>query len=291
MSTVYLSMQEVKEAELRLLRIFDSYCRENKLRYSLSAGTLLGAVRHKGFIPWDDDIDVVMPVEDYRSFLAEFPSRAGAEHSHIGLASQLNFKGSAAIPFEKLVDTSIEVKSAFIAEGIREYVWIDIFPIVSFDSETDANKAWDSAVRYKHLFQASRWSSGQPGVAGWIKTVLGAIARRTSLQQWALGKLKALTDNGSFSTSGFAADLSWAVSSSLEIFPASLFNDLIEYEFEGERFFGFKDSDRYLSLMYGDYMTLPPVDKRITHGLKAWHVSPSNGYGFACGGNTDEQNR
>lgn len=73
MSTEYLSMQEVKEAELRLLRIFDSYCRENKLRYSLSAGTLLGAVRHKGFIPWDDDIDVVMPVEDYRRFLAEFP--------------------------------------------------------------------------------------------------------------------------------------------------------------------------------------------------------------------------
>lgn len=83
--------------------------------------------------------------------------------------------------------------------------------------------------------------------------------------------------------------MSWAVSSSLEIFPASLFNDLVEYEFEDERFFGFKDSDCYLSLMYGDYMTLPPVDKRITHGLKAWRVSYPNDYARSCGSNTNKQ--
>lgn len=252
MTTEYLSMQEVKAAELRLLRIFDCYCRENNLRYSLGSGTLLGAVRHKGFIPWDDDIDVVMPVEDYRKFLAGFVSRAGAEQSHVGLASQLNLKGSAAIPFEKLVDTSIEVKSAFIAEGIREYVWIDIFPIVSFESEAEASKAWDAAVRYKYLFQASRWSSGQPGVTGCFKTVFGTIAKHTPLQQWALGKLRTMTDNGCFSTIGTAANLAWAVSQSLEVFPASLFNNLVEYEFENEQFFGFGDADRYLSIMYGD---------------------------------------
>lgn len=288
MSTVYLSMQEVKEAELRLLRIFDSYCRENNLRYSMGSGTLLGAVRHKGFIPWDDDIDVIMPVEDYRKFLAGFASRGGAEQSHIRLSSQLNPKVSAAIPFEKLVDTSIEVKSAFIAEGIREYVWIDIFPIVSFDSEAEANKAWDEAVRYKYLFQASRWSSGQPGLAGWIKTVLGTIARRTPLQQWALSKLRMMTDNCSFSTNGTAANLAWAVSQSLEVFPSSLFSDLVEYEFENEHFFGFRDADRYLSIMYGDYMTLPPADKRIAHELKAWRVNASSGFGSTSSGSTNE---
>ena len=269
MTTENLSMQEVKAAELRLLRIFDCYCRENNLRYSMGSGTLLGAVRHKGFIPWDDDIDVVMPVEDYRKFLAGFASRTGAEQSHVGLASQLNLKGSAAIPFEKLVDTSIEVKSAFIAEGIREYVWIDIFPIVSFESEAEASKAWDAAVRYKYLFQASRWSSGQPGVAGCFKTVFGAFARHTPLQQWALGKLRTMTDNGCFSTIGTAANL--------------------EYEFENERFFGFEDADRYLSIMYGDYMSLPPADKRIAHELKAWRVSASSNFDPTSSGSTDEQ--
>lgn len=231
-----------------------------------------------------------MPVEDYRKFLKSFGSRAGAELSHVKLASQLNSKVSAAIPFEKLVDTSIEVKSAFIAEGIREYVWIDIFPIVSFESEAEANKAWDAAVRYKHLFQASRWSSGQPGVAGCFKTVFGTIARHTPLQQWALGKLRTMTDNGSFSTIGTAANLAWAVSQSLEVFPASLFSNLVEYEFENERFFGFEDADRYLSIMYGDYMSLPPADKRIAHELKAWRVSASNNFDPTRSGSTDEQN-
>lgn len=289
MTTEYLSMQEVKAAELRLLRIFDCYCRENNLRYSMGSGTLLGAVRHKGFIPWDDDIDVVMPVEDYKKFLAGFASRAGAEQSHVGLASQLNLKGPAAIPFEKLVDTSIEVKSAFIAEGILEYVWIDIFPIVSFESEAEANKAWDAAVRYKYLFQASRWSSGQAGAAGILKTFIGAIARRTPLQQWALNKLRMMTDNCSFITNGTAVNLAWAVSQSLEVFPARLFNDLVEYEFENERFFGFEDADRYLSIMYGDYMSLPPADKRIAHELKAWRIGASSNFDPTSSGSTDEQ--
>lgn len=213
-----LSMHYVKESELRLLRIIDSYFRENELRYSLSVGTLLGAARHKSSIPWGDDIDVCMPVKDYRRLLAEFPSRVGAEHSCIGLASQLNFKGSAAIPLEKLVDASIELKSAYIVEGICEYLPIGIFPIASLVREAEANKVWDAAVRFKHLFQASRWSLGQLWVVGLIKTVLGTIARHTSLQHWVLGRLRALTDSGSFSTIGFAADLSRAVGSSLEYF-------------------------------------------------------------------------
>lgn len=276
MTSDYLSMHEVKAAELGLLRIFDSYCRENNLRYSMGSGTLLGAVRHKGFIPWDDDIDVIMPIEDYKQFLAGFPAREGANCSSIRLASKSNLKGSAAIPFEKLVDTSIEVKSAYIAKSIREYVWIDIFPIVSFDNVAEANKAWKSAVRYKYLFQASRWGSGQAGIAGRLKAFFGSIAKHTSLQQWALGKLRAMTECGTFTSKGMAANLSWAVSGSLEVFPADLFNDLIEYEFENERFYGFRDADCYLSLMYGDYLTLPPVDKRITHALKAWRVTPSD---------------
>ena len=68
MTTEYLSMQEVKAAELRLLRIFDCYCRENNLRYSMGSGTLLGAVRHKGFIPWDDDLDIIMLRDEFNKF-------------------------------------------------------------------------------------------------------------------------------------------------------------------------------------------------------------------------------
>lgn len=56
-----LSLKEIKETEFRLLKIFDSFCKENKIKYFLSNGTLLGAIKYKGFIPWDDDIDVFVP--------------------------------------------------------------------------------------------------------------------------------------------------------------------------------------------------------------------------------------
>ena len=98
-----------------------------------------------------------------------------------------------------------------------------------------------------------------------------------------------MTDNGCFSTIGTAANLAWAVSQSLEVFPANLFRNLVEYEFENEQFFGFENADRYLSIMYGDYMSLPPADKRIAHELKAWRVSASSNFDPTSSGSTDEQ--
>ena len=61
-----LELEEIKQLQLNILDVFDAFCREHGLRYQLAYGTLIGAVRHKGYIPWDDDIDLVMPIEDYK---------------------------------------------------------------------------------------------------------------------------------------------------------------------------------------------------------------------------------
>ena len=67
-----LSLDEIKQAEFRLLKIFDEFCSKHKIRYYLSNGTLLGAVKYKGFIPWDDDVDVLVPREDYDRLMEIF---------------------------------------------------------------------------------------------------------------------------------------------------------------------------------------------------------------------------
>ena len=74
-----LSIEELHQKELELLEAFDAFCSEHDLRYSLTAGTLLGAIRHKGFIPWDDDVDVCMPRPDYERFLREAPDAVGED--------------------------------------------------------------------------------------------------------------------------------------------------------------------------------------------------------------------
>ena len=67
-----LSLQEIKQVELEILKEFNSFCEENNIRYFLAFGTLLGAIRYKGFIPWDDDVDVLVPRDDYNRLLKQF---------------------------------------------------------------------------------------------------------------------------------------------------------------------------------------------------------------------------
>ena len=119
----YLSHEELQQEELRLLLAFDSLCKQQGLRYSLQAGTLLGAVRHRGFIPWDDDVDVSMPRPDYERLL----TLGDLVPAPLGLVTPYN--SEFPLPFAKVVATNVRAQEE-VAEGVlEEYLWIDVFPI------------------------------------------------------------------------------------------------------------------------------------------------------------------
>ena len=93
-----LTLQEIKEIELEILKHFHAFCQENNIRYFISHGTLLGTIRYKGFIPWDDDIDVLVPREDYDRLLAIFQDNERYQLFHFEKDSRFLF------PFAKLCD-------------------------------------------------------------------------------------------------------------------------------------------------------------------------------------------
>ena len=127
-----LTMEEIREVELGCLRELDRVCRAHGLRYALAYGTLIGAMRHKGFIPWDDDIDVYMPRSDYEELYRLF--RVGELGSRYTLTSYRDH--SSIYPFFKLVDTRTRAEESFLNERHASGLWVDIFPLDYVDIES-----------------------------------------------------------------------------------------------------------------------------------------------------------
>lgn len=119
-----LSSEEIKQIELNLLLKLDEICKKYKLRYYLCGGTLLGAVRHKGFIPWDDDIDVLMPREDFEKLL-----RLEKAETRYGGKDCFLKSGNSIYPFIKLINTNTVLKEKYLSEEFTTGIWIDIFPL------------------------------------------------------------------------------------------------------------------------------------------------------------------
>ena len=117
----YLTTQEIRNELIEVLTSFDEFCRIHELRYSLYAGTLLGAVRHGGFIPWDDDLDVCMPRPDYMELL----SLAASIPNGYGLV--LPESDGYSCPFCKYVNLGIAAQEPISAGVYEGRLWMDIF--------------------------------------------------------------------------------------------------------------------------------------------------------------------
>ena len=131
-----IELREMQLLELKILKEFDSFCKKYNLRYFLSSGSLLGAIRHKGFIPWDDDIDVYMPYEDYLIFMEEYP--AGGHYEAVDWKKNSSY----FLPFGKLIDTNTYLlHPGYPIQGVMG-VYIDIFPLAGY-KETNVEDFWN----------------------------------------------------------------------------------------------------------------------------------------------------
>ena len=256
-----LTTRQIQLVCLNMLKYFDALCRQHNLRYFLSGGTLLGAVRHQGFIPWDDDIDVMMPRPDYQRLLQLTGS---AEHPRYRF---LMDDGNAySTPYLRLLDTDTEVHAVSYSIATVPHLFLDIFPIEGLPDDEKQCRAFYKKMRmYDIMYRAVRKKQFMPGERlQALKVVVRACARLTGGSSAWCRRFDRAAQKIEFGTTTHAGVCLIAHYGAREMMPTEVFQGSIPVRFEDAEFPAPVGYDRYLSGLYHDYMQLPPEEKRVS---------------------------
>lgn len=264
-----LSLQELKEIELDLLKVFHSFCVENDIKYFLAYGTLLGAIRYKGFIPWDDDVDVLVPREDYNKLITLF--KDSNQYRLFAFERNKNYR----FPFAKLCDMSTRKEEFNSDNGVELGVDIDIFSLDYFDDDLDKAKQEAKRIRkmmsWLMLTKSHRSTIVNP-LKRFVMNGVRAFCKMLGSGHYIKKIFKASWREEQKGSRHIGAK-TWCVYGERGIIPAEAFAETIEIEFEGEKFPAPKGYDTYLTCLYGDYLPEPPKEKQKTHhNFKAYRV-------------------
>lgn len=254
-------LRKVQLTQLEIAKEIRRVCEENDIAYFLAYGTFLGAVRHQGFIPWDDDMDMAMLREDYEKFCRIAPEKLKPEYCLQTWYTDPNY----GLPFGKVMKrNTIYLESKKTRRLQENGFYVDIFPMDFLVEDPQKRKAlWG---RLLTLYRLKLMKSGyQP----WMENDQIVWKKRIGYLYY---QFRALFTSGEALTKAYDAlatsqkEGEWVCEQSGQQSPVPFrrqwVQELSEYTFEGETFLGPKDYDSYLSAQYGAYMELPPEDER-----------------------------
>lgn len=255
----FVVLNNVKEKQKILLYLFKKYhdlCEENGLVYNAFGGTMLGAIRHKGFIPWDDDIDVTMPRDDYQKLIdiiKKTDNKILTVHCYpdnnyiypyakLGLINTIQYENAVKAPFNKLT------------------INMDIFPVDGYPNNEDEI---DEYCSYEEDIIFCTYKKNISDYLKHPKSIQKSILSNCKgYKYWVQKQIELASKNKIDDRTNLICNgAGWGRKG---IIKKEVYFDRVLYEFEDTRIWGVRDYDEHMSKLYGDYMKLPPIGKRIS---------------------------
>ena len=259
-----LSNAELKKVMLDALLVVNDFCRKNGIEYFLEGGTSIGAVRHKGYIPWDDDIDIAMTRPNYERFIHSF----GGYCDHLSLfAPELDENYYAS--YANVCDNrTLLLEDMFDHRGYDIGVKIDIFPIDGCEDDLQVCKRWHILVRLlanvlsrrnrnmRYVWQHNKWNFLTCSI---VRLSTGLI-KFSTIMHWLLNIVKRCD----YAKANYAYHASLPYKKVTRC-PKQVWEEYIDMDFEGYKVRNLKDFDTHLRTIFGDYMQLPPESEQVAH--------------------------
>ncbi len=272
-----LTIEEMKRIELEILKDVAKFCDNHQIRYYLGGGTLLGAVRHKGFIPWDDDIDISMPRKDYLRFINSYNNKA-SNYFVASIYLNADYPYTMAKVFDKrtyLQDNTLVKSPEYLG------VFIDVYPIdglpaseieqrLLFKEQEFLNillhgslMSYTKSYKYNDSFSSFSWLKGVART--FMKYIAIALFRPFSSSKL-IAKINSNLEKYDFDSSEYVAAIVDCIhGAACEKIKRTKFEPRIKFKFEDDEFWGPSGYEQYLSNLYGDYMKIPPENRRVSH--------------------------
>lgn len=254
-------LRKVQLTQLEIAKEIKRVCEENDIRYFLADGSFLGAVRHKGFIPWDDDMDFGMMRSDYEKFCRIAPKKLKPEYCLQTWYTDPNY----ALPFGKVMKRGTIYLESKKSRRLRENgFYVDIFP---FDYVPE--DAEERAAMAKKLLQIYRVKLMKSGYKPWMENDKIIWKKRIGYLYYQVQAIFASQEELARAYDSLASAVlsggmvcEQSALSRPDYYDGSIFKEFADYAFEDATFRGVKDYHGYLNALYGDYMQLPPEDQR-----------------------------
>lgn len=252
------SLEKLHTIEVEILDEIVRICNTHNLRYYLIGGTLLGAIRHKGFIPWDDDLDIAMPREDYERFCKV----AVLELSSNYYLHSKDTDDEYWLPFAK-----VKKKGTIFCDATAPWVklngiWVDIFPL-DLDRLDNAKEIQNKFLKHaRYRLMITDKLRNKRGWKWWIKYVLFGFPSIKTMNR----RIYEITSGCKIINSDAYVNYGSQYGVKKQTMPIGWYDDSVNVEFEGKLYKAPKEYIKVLTKIYGsNFMQLPPLEKRITH--------------------------